>query len=247
MMPRFVIFLDLDDTILQTAAKCPHGEPIEIAAVDRAGQALSFITAGQRHLLMTWMAQGEVIPVTGRTDEALARVLIPFNSWRITHHGAVTSQPDGCLPNWWRQEIQPTLAAAEPQLRELAAWLAAGAEAGCYRVSSHRVEGYLTYISVKASAEGGSLASVRQRLQEKPLPPQLALHHNGNNLAVMVHGAQKQDAVRRLIQELRLRGPIVTLGAGDSLSDIPFLKVCDFALVPRESQIQRNTWGDFSP
>jgi len=37
-MPRIVIFLDLDDTILQTAPKCPPGEPVEPAAVDRAGR-----------------------------------------------------------------------------------------------------------------------------------------------------------------------------------------------------------------
>jgi HAD superfamily hydrolase (TIGR01484 family) len=244
-MPRLVVFLDLDDTILQTTAKCPSGEPVEIAAVDRAGQALSFITPGQRQLLTTLMTQAEVIPVTGRTDEALARVLIPFNSWRITHHGAVIRQSDGGLPDWWRQQMQTVLAAAEAPLREIADWLVAGAETGRYRVSSHRVEGYLTYLSVKANAEEPTLASLRQQLQEECLPPQLALHHNGHNLAVMVRGVQKQDAVRRLIQELQQSGAIVTLGAGDSTSDIPFLKVCDFALVPRASQIQQATWDGF--
>ena len=54
-----------------------------------------------------------------------------------------------------------------------------------------------------------------------------------------VVGAQKQDAVRRVIAELEQEGPTVTIGAGDSLTDIPFLRVCDFALVPKNSQIQR--------
>jgi len=63
----------------------------------------------------------------------------------------------------------------------------------------------------------------------------------------MVKGTQKHDAVRRVARELERDGPIVTIGAGDSLTDIPFLRACDFALVPRDSQIQRDTWSERSP
>ena len=79
------------------------------------------------------------------------------------------------------------------------------------------------------------------------LPPELALHYNGNNLALTVRGAQKHDAVRRVGAELERDGPIVTIGAGDSLTDISFLRVCDFALVPRDSQIQMETWREYAP
>lgn len=242
-MPRIVIFLDLDDTILQTAPKCPPGEPVEPAAVDRAGQTLSFMTRAQRRLLEFWMAQGEVIPVTGRTDDALARVMIEFRSWRITHHGAVIRRPDGRLPPWWHDEIRPLLVAAEASLRHVAARLNEDAATGGYRVSRHLVEERLTYVSVKSDDDGTALARLRARLEENGLPPELALHHNGNNFALMVKGTQKRDAVRRVARELERDGPIVTIGAGDSLSDIPFLRACDFALVPKDSQIQRTTWS----
>ncbi|MDG4596593.1 MAG: hypothetical protein P9F75_13035 [Candidatus Contendobacter sp.] len=242
-MPRIVIFLDLDDTILQTAPKCPPGEPVQPAAVDRAGQALSFMTRAQRRLLEFWLEQGTVIPVTGRTDAALARVAIAFTSWRVTHHGAVIRQPDGALPAWWHDQIRPLLMAAQPLLREVAAHLSAGAVAGGYRVTCHLVDEWLTYVSVKANEEGEVLAGAWARLEEFGLPPELALHRNGANLAVVVRGAQKHDAVRQVAMELERDGPIVTLGAGDSLTDIPFLRACDFALVPKNSQIQRETWG----
>jgi len=242
-MPRIVIFLDLDDTILQTAPKCPPGEPVEPVAVDRAGRALSFMTRAQRRLLDVWVGLGEVIPVTGRTDDALARVMIEFRSWRITHHGAVIRQPDGRLPPWWHDETRPLLLAAEPSLRDIAARLSEGAAKGGYRVSRHSVEERLTYISVKSDDAGAALIRLRARLEESGLPQELALHHNGNNFAVTVRGAQKRDAVRRVARELEREGPIVTIGAGDSLTDIPFLRVCDYALVPRDSQIQRDTWS----
>jgi len=88
---------------------------------------------------------------------------------------------------------------------------------------------------------------VRAQLEEAGLPPELALHYNGNNLAVTVAGTQKHDAVRRVAAELQRDGPIVTIGAGDSLTDIPFLRACDFALVPRASQIQTETWSEYAP
>jgi len=246
-MPRIVIFLDLDDTILQTAPKCPRGEPVVPAAMDRAGQVLSFMTRAQQRLLAFWLEQGTIVPVTGRTDDALARVAIPFDSWRITHHGAVIRQPDGRLPTWWHAEVRPLLVAAEPGLRTVAARLSAGAATGGYRVSSHSVGERLTYVSVKSDDDGTVLARVRARLEEAGLPPELVLHYNGNNLAVTVAGAQKHDAVRRVAAELQRDGPIVTIGAGDSLTDIPFLRACDFALVPRASQIQTETWSEYAP
>lgn len=246
-MPRVVIFLDLDDTILQTAPKCPQGEPVEPVAVDRAGRALSFMTRAQQRLLGFWLEQGAVIPVTGRTDDALARVAIEFASWRITHHGAVIRQPDGRLPAWWHVEVQPLLVAAQPLLSGIAARLSGGATKGGYRVNSHSVAEWLTYVSAKADDDGAALSRVRAQLEEAGLPPELALHHNGNNLALTVIGAQKHDAVRRVVKELEGEGPIITIGAGDSLTDIPFLRTCDFALVPRDSQIQLNTWSEYAP
>ena len=245
-MPRVLIFLDLDDTILQTTAKCPPSEPVEPAAVDRAGQALSFMTRTQQHLLAFWQERGTVIPVTGRTDEALARVLLPFDSWRITHHGAVIRQPDGCLPVWWYAEIRPLLVAAQPQLWECAACLEKYAETEGYRVRSHSVDEWVSYVSIKANTDASVLDTVRARLEVCGLPEGLALHHNGNNMAIMIRGAQKHDAVRRVMAELGREGPIISIGAGDSLSDIPFLRVCDFALVPRNSQIQTESWREYA-
>ncbi len=241
-MPRIVIFLDLDDTILQTAPKCPADQPLMPAAFNRAGEALSFMTRAQQRLLDFWLEQGVVIPVTGRTDDALARVAIEFTSWRITHHGAVIRRADRSLPTWWYVEVRPLLVAAQPLLWGLSARLSAEA-AGRYRVSNHSVDEWLTYVSVKTDADEAVLLDVRERLESRGLPPELTVHCNGNNLALTVRGAQKHDAVRRVTAELEREGPLVTIGAGDSLTDLPFMRVCDFALTPRHSQIQRETWG----
>ena len=245
-MPRIVIFLDLDDTILQTAPKCPLDQPRIPAAFNRAGEVLSFMTPAQQCLLDFWRDQAIVIPVTGRTDSALERVAIPFTSWRITHHGVVIRQPDGLLPTWWQDEIRPLLDAARSPLTVLAEQLAMGAIAGGYRVNTHVLEDCLTYLSVKADDDGSALIALQARLIETGLPSELALHCNGHNLAIMVKGAQKHDAVRRIVAELNRDVPLVTIGAGDSLTDLPFMQGCDFALTPKASQIQAETWSRYT-
>lgn len=244
-MPRVVMFLDLDDTILQTAPKCPPDEPLAPAAFNRAGEVLSFMTRAQQRLLNFWLEQGIVIPVTGRTESALERVAIDFHSWRVTHHGAVIRQPDGTLPDWWTSEVRPVLTAARSLLEDYWNRLSSSATGEGYRISRHEVDDCLTYLSVKVDDDGVALARLAARLQQGGLPAELALHWNGNNLALMIRGAQKHDAVQRVAAELRREGPIVTIGAGDSLTDLPFMGVCDFALTPRDSQIQRQTWSEY--
>lgn len=246
-MSRLILFLDLDDTILQTAPKCPPDEPLIPAAVDSLGRTLSFMSQGQQHLFAGWAQQATIIPVTGRTDDALARVLLPFTSWRITHHGAVIRQADGQLPPWWHEEVAPRLRAAQPLLEQLADQLGADAAAGGYRLSRHGLEQQLTYLSIKADGDGEALTRLRSRLEAEGLPAEIVLHHNGNNLALTVAAAQKHHAVSRVLAELANDGPVVSIGAGDSLTDLPFLRVCDFALVPKGSQIQRETWSAYPP
>jgi len=246
-MPRLVIFLDLDDTILQTAPKCPLDQMLTPAALNRAGEILSFMTPVQQWLLEFWQERAIVIPVTGRTDSALERVMIAFSSWRITHHGAVIRQPNGLLPTWWHDEIRPLLSTARRSLDECAAWLNANAMAGNYRVNQHMIEECLTYISVKSDDNGAALIQLKAQLLATGLTPELTLHCNGNNFALMVKGAQKHNAVQRVLTELERDGPLVTLGAGDSLTDLPFMQICDFALVPKTSQIQTETWGCYLP
>jgi hydroxymethylpyrimidine pyrophosphatase-like HAD family hydrolase len=241
-----VIFLDLDDTILQTIPKCPPGQPLTPAAFNRAGEALSFMTRAQQRMLNFWLEQGIVIPVTGRTDSALARVAIDFSSWRITHHGAVIRRPDGSLPDWWFSEVRPALAAAHALLEDFFDRLSVDAPSSGYRVNRHLMDDCLTYLSVKTDDDAATLACLAAQLQQAGLPPQLALHHNGHNLALMVRGAQKHDAVLRVAAELEREGPIVTIGVGDSLTDLPFMRACDFALTPRDSQIQITTWSEFA-
>ena len=86
---------------------------------------------------------------------------------------------------------------------------------------------WLTYVSVKSDDDGAALLRLRAWLQKTGLPPELDMHYNGNNLALMVRGAQKQDAVRRVAAEMEREGPIMTIGAGEDVYKRQASSRCD--------------------
>lgn len=245
---RTVVFTDLDDTLFQTEGKCPEGVPRQPMAVDSHGMAASFATPQQTHLLRHVLRDMEVIPVTGRTDDALSQVGIPFESFRITHHGAMSRRADGRPTDQWQTHFRPLLEAAGPVLQEAEKKLQETlANGGPLRARIHQAkdQGVLTYLSVKCErgAEENLYATLRQVATD--FSSQLCWHHNGRNGALLVKGVGKAEAVRMLLQEMGEKEPILTLGVGDSLSDAPFMALCDFAIMPRRSQLQRQclAWG----
>ena len=70
------------------------------------------------------------------------------------------------------------------------------------------------------------------------------VHRNGNNLAILPRALDKAHAVACVTELLRAEhGDIVTFGMGDSRSDAPFMAACDYAIVPRATQLARSTVG----
>jgi len=62
-------------------------------------------------------------------------------------------------------------------------------------------------------------------------------HANGNNLSFTPLGISKRDACLYLIERLGERGDAALIGLGDSLTDLPFLGLCDYMMIPTGSQI----------
>ena len=64
------------------------------------------------------------------------------------------------------------------------------------------------------------------------------VHRNGNNLAILPRALDKAHAVAHVHGALRAEhGEILTFGMGDSRSDARFMAACDYAIVPRGTQL----------
>ena len=72
-MEKF-LFLDLDDTVFQTARKCASLKHASPASFNLAGEASSYFLPKQQRLLQDLSTQWRIIPTTARTQASYARV-----------------------------------------------------------------------------------------------------------------------------------------------------------------------------
>jgi hydroxymethylpyrimidine pyrophosphatase-like HAD family hydrolase len=67
---------------------------------------------------------------------------------------------------------------------------------------------------------------------------QLYCHINSNNLAIIPAVVAKANAVRFLLERYaNCYESMLTVGIGDSKTDMPFMSLCDFAVIPGNTQL----------
>ena len=231
-MNKPVIFSDLDDTLFQTRRKMVDEldlAPYRTGALDRSLEPRSFMTEEQS-MLVDWMLEhAELIPVTARGTEEIARVSIPFKSWAVTTHGAVILTPQGQPDPAWQalmlEKLQPyaaDLLAMQRKITELMTerningWARINYEYGdtpVYLVMKHR-----------DSTRLDELYAIADEIEQLFPTEGYYVHRNSNNVAWLPTVVEKGLAVTFLLEKLRLeRGVFPVIGLGDSLSDHRFM------------------------
>lgn len=232
-------FLDLDDTLFQTLPKCPPDEPRRHAAYRKDGAPLSFMTERQARLFELLDANAIVIPVTARNLDAFRRVDLRFRSLAILDFGGVILQKNGEPDADWDAVVRPQAMAMGGELEKLLVSIREFGARHALGVNARVITDFDMPLYVVVKHPEGDVTSLdRIRCEHLPrldLQP-FFIHANGNNLSVVPRFLGKERAVEHVL--LRLPdGPRLTVGIGDSLSDVPFLRLCDFLMAPRESQL----------
>jgi hydroxymethylpyrimidine pyrophosphatase-like HAD family hydrolase len=98
------------------------------------------------------------------------------------------------------------------------------------------------YFCVKMNASGaqevqGGITAAAELLTSRFDLSGLEQHTNGNNLSFTPTGISKREACRHLIDSIRDGSGAPLIGIGDSLTDLPFMGLCDFIMTPSGSQI----------
>jgi phosphoserine phosphatase len=238
------LFADLDDTLFQSLEKCGGRDDLQPAAVLKDGVACSFTTAGQR-ALFEFMDDGmTVIPATARNQDAFSRVKLNFNSYAVINYGGVVLLPDGSADRAWLERMRPLMLAAQQGLAEVAGLIDAfvagtGQRGRCRVIEDFTIPFYLVF------KDADKIAERLEPIEREVVRPWLEtrghdyfIHRNGNNLAVLPNALNKSHAVAYVTERLRAEhGPLLTFGIGDSRSDARFMAACDYAIIPRGTQL----------
>jgi hydroxymethylpyrimidine pyrophosphatase-like HAD family hydrolase len=242
-----LILTDLDDTLFQTARKCPpDGGELKAMSYLTNGAESGFATPRQQRML-GWLGNGRIVPVTARDRDVLARVDID-QAPAICANGGCVIDIDGQVDLQWHALLKQR-ADQGPAIRTIYDVMTAGLDAEAYRHWVVMEEDLDLYIVFKSNTgdDGASLADLETSLAGD-LPLGWRIHRNGNNLAFLPPWLNKREAARYLIEKLRAGDrhlPIV--GIGDSHSDVGFMDLCDYAMTPTSSQlwkhvISENAW-----
>lgn len=241
---RAIALVDLDDTLFQTLRKCPPDVPQERLVplgFARDGSPLSYATPRQLAMIEWLSDTAWLIPVTARSRDALMRARIPFTA-AIAAHGGVILGEDGAPDPEWHAHISAKANAHAGALHNLRDRIALEAEErrADLRVRVLDEEGVGLYVLAKhqETDEAALHATVDAVLDE--VPAGWTVHRNGNNVAIMPPWLGKQHAVAALLPRLRSAHPDApVIGIGDSVTDAPYMALCDYAMMPQGSQLAR--------
>ncbi|MEX3816454.1 trehalose phosphatase [Paraburkholderia sp. BR13439] len=238
---RPLIFVDLDDTLFQTASKMADATPRIIATLDVHGQPNGYMNPVQNFFLNWLLASADVVPVTARSVEAYNRVKLPFTEGAICSHGGVMLRPDGSLDQPWHAQMAESLRTFQDRLSTLReATLQIGKELG-YSLRSWVVEekGLRHYVLTKHNESDDSvLTELLTEVQSRSMLECMHTHVNGNNLALLPAGLEKRFAVQEWLRRDReVHGERPVLGFGDSISDLGFMDLCHMWSTPARSQL----------
>ena len=234
---KFIVFTDLDDTLIQTRRKVPLNARTELGATDRFGRPLSFFTQSQKKMLDIFTRRGaQIIPVTGRNTDALNRVKFDFQGFRVVSHGAVVLTDRSRICPHWLSEIDPLLQEWPDLLQRCNAEVNRIIKAQQLDARSRVIidQDIPAYVSVK-----GEPADLELIKQLNPFDAQFGRHENGRNHALLAPYASKKKAVEFIKKQLGLDVNDLVIGIGDSLSDLKFMSSCQFSMLPSNSQIAK--------
>jgi len=246
-MEKF-LFLDLDDTVFQTARKCVSIKGALPASYNLSGDVSSYFLPKQHCLLQELSKQWRIIPTTARTLASYARVNLGINCYdgAILNHGATilcAAEKEDLL---WRSEIESSLRHLSPLLfqikQNINTYLSTKNMPMQVRITTELNLDY--YIEVRHLQKN---AIQLQKLLSDYINPLLLeykdfqVYLNNNSLTILPLCVNKSHAVEYKIESLEKQyGEILTMGVGDSLSDLPFMGLCDYIMTPKNTQIHNH-------
>jgi hypothetical protein len=228
------VFSDLDDSLITSQRLRPE-KGARIVASDSKGP-VAYLTKRQRDFLRLLIERTMLVPTTARSLEPYLEMKLPRTKYAVTTMGGlvlVNGKPD----ERWLELVGPQARLTSEALRELLAHVEETvAREGIDARARVTVDaGMDMFLSIKHNARNREELNRLKEVVCARLPEGFHTHDNGNFVAAMPPWLGKDRAVAWLLANVVPAGAL-TIGLGDSNSDLPFMKLCHFACLPTQSQ-----------
>ncbi|MEP3665793.1 MAG: HAD hydrolase family protein [Roseibium sp.] len=236
-----VCFADLDDTLFCTIEKVPEGMDAVLQATQANNGRHSWMTQVQVDMFNWLNASTTLIPVTARAPDSYDRMTIDFHHGAVLSNGGLIRLPDGSTDPVWAEKIQSISYKYASLLHEMLNFINTTYLPGVLRSWIVKADDLDVYFCVKVNKtetrNESLLNEVLTRLCGRFDLTGATVHRNGNNLSISPPGISKKSAVEYLLSNRDGLKGRPTIGAGDSMTDLPFMRGCHMMMVPGRSQV----------
>ncbi|MFK7992644.1 MAG: hypothetical protein AB8B87_00805 [Granulosicoccus sp.] len=249
--PDILILTDLDDSLFSTLRKIPASQqPGKTLAASAAAGKNSYMTRKQQ-AMVNWMDLSRCVPVTARSTEAYSRVTLPFaGPAAILANGAVMLNRNGTVNEEWASIVNSILSSQQDAIHGVVDTLKSIAARHAMNIRSWAViepscDAVYAVAKSNTSTHGEDLLIIADELKSHlntddfQMKDAWQFHRNANNLSVTPKGISKAIATEYLLEKIRSEKAVLTVGVGDSASDLGFMRLCDVWLTPTRSQIDQ--------
>jgi hypothetical protein len=160
----------------------------------------------------------------------------------VCAHGGMILDANGAVDAGWDASIRAYANTHAAMLSSLTTALDQAANDAQLAVQSRvQMEGDIALYALARHkhADEAELGAVADAVAGR-LPAGWTDHRNSNAVAFLPPFLGKHHAVAHMLSGLRARFPDApVIGIGDSITDAPFMALCDFAMTPTGSQLAR--------
>jgi hydroxymethylpyrimidine pyrophosphatase-like HAD family hydrolase len=231
-----ILFSDIDDTLIHTKQKLDRDREAVVGAYSRDGEEHSFFYKGTKNFIDRVISSGiEFIPTTARNLNSYKRTVFYENSDISTailnFGGEILVENE--LDREWQSLIEEKYSKIEP-IEEI--YESLEIEMRNLNFVIKTIDGFYVSLYNRYHLNDETvLKEAREILQNFTNKNQsFYLYENSNSFAILPNCLNKSFAVEYLIEK---HNPLLTIGAGDNISDLDFMKLTSFHLVPNESDI----------
>ncbi len=233
MPKRIFFFSDLDDTLIQTRRKTDFSQNTVVASYDKEGNESSFFYEGTKLLIDTLISSGiTLIPTTARNLDSYKRTVFYTNNsikYALLNFGGLILV-DNKIDQEWSKLIAQKYSEIL-QMDTVYNTLLDHFEEANLDLQVKIIDGYYISIYNKNNLDNTEiLGRIQESLELFVVEHKdFYMYENANSFGLLPNFLNKKFAVEYIISKY---APILTIGAGDNISDLDFMKLSTFKLLP---------------